>query len=528
MDMRGNESIAPARESQLEAPSPVERRTVDRALRATAAKRAGLDAEELCLLREAEALQIWRPLGMVSALDYLERVFGYTPRVAEERLRVARALGDLPRLGEELASGQLPFSAVRELTRVVTPGTEADWIAAAAGKNVRQIEDLVSGHRPGDRPDDAPDPEARTHVVRFELAASTFAQLRQARQVLDDEHGRRLSDDELIAALSDTVLDDTPATEPTGRAKFQIAVTVCERCKQGWQEGAGKTIPIDTAAVERARCDAQHIGSLDGDGPERAHQDVPPSTVRFIWRRDGGRCRVPGCRSARALEIHHLVHRADGGGHEASNLALLCSSCHLAHHRGTLVISGTAEQLIAHRPGDPQAARDRDTSVGVGRSTPLATEFATRVEASREASPEGASTTRVGTSRAMPASGDAETNRAATFEGKHSPHMRANEAAPVASECSTCVAANQAAPFASEHSTCVAANRTAPFANERSTHARANRTAPFASERGTRVAANRTAPFASEHSTRTAANQAAPFADESSTHARANRTAPFA
>src|ERR1043166_3153989 len=89
-------------------------RVVDRALRPIPARRAGLDAEELRWLREAEMLQIWRPLGMVSALDYLERVFGYPPRVAEERLRVARALGDLPRLGEEVASGQLPFSAVRE------------------------------------------------------------------------------------------------------------------------------------------------------------------------------------------------------------------------------------------------------------------------------------------------------------------------------------------------------------------------------------------------------------------------------
>src|SRR4051794_25325886 len=44
--------------------------TVDRALRAIAQRRAALDADEARWLRQAEALQIWRPLGMVSALDY--------------------------------------------------------------------------------------------------------------------------------------------------------------------------------------------------------------------------------------------------------------------------------------------------------------------------------------------------------------------------------------------------------------------------------------------------------------------------
>ena len=31
-----------------------------------------------------------------------------------------------------------------------------------------------------------------------------------------------------------------------------------------------------------AMCDAQHIGSIDGAPPERAHQDVPPSVVRLV------------------------------------------------------------------------------------------------------------------------------------------------------------------------------------------------------------------------------------------------------
>src|SRR5262245_23078339 len=84
-------------------------RTVDRALRRIRHSRAVLDAEEMHWLREAEALQIWRPLGMVSALDYMERVMGYAPRTAQDRLRVARALGSLPKLTAALAGDQLSF-----------------------------------------------------------------------------------------------------------------------------------------------------------------------------------------------------------------------------------------------------------------------------------------------------------------------------------------------------------------------------------------------------------------------------------
>jgi HNH endonuclease/RuvA, C-terminal domain len=326
-------------------------RIVDRALREIAARRAALDAEEAQWLREAEALKIWRQLGMVSALDYLERVLHYSPRTAQDRLRVARALGALPELTAALADGRLSHSAVRELTRVVTPATEAAWLEAALGKNLRQVDEMVAHHRPGDGPDDPPDPEAQTHVVRFELAAETYALLRQTRVVLDDEHGTNLSEDAFVTALCRAVLDGAPRTEPTGRAKFQIAMTVCERCRKGWQEGAGAKIAVDDAAVERGLCDAQHIGSIDGATPERAYQDIPPSVERFVWRRDGGRCRVEGCRSARAIEIHHIVHRADGGTHEPSNLSLLCASCHAAHHRGALSITGTADQLVVRRPG---------------------------------------------------------------------------------------------------------------------------------------------------------------------------------
>jgi hypothetical protein len=342
--------------------APQDWREVDRALRDIARRRARLDAEEARWLREAERLQIWRPLGMVSALDYLERVLGHTPHVANERLRVARALGDLPALTDAFASGELSFSAIRELTRVATPTTETRWRDAALGKNVRQIEELVAGHRRGDAPEDPADPEVRTHAIRFELGAEVFARLRQARTALTEQRGRHVDDDQLVTALCDALLDRASSTtEPTGRAKFQIAVTVCERCDQGWQEGAGTKVPIDVAALERARCDAQHIGSIDAEAPERASQDIPPSVVRFVWHRDGGRCQTPGCRSTVGLEIHHLKRRADGGSHDPSNLRIQCSSCHMAIHREALTITrGEAGGLETQRREEPHS----DSRVG--------------------------------------------------------------------------------------------------------------------------------------------------------------------
>ncbi len=325
-------------------------RAVDHALRSIAVRRAALDAEEARWLRAAEEIEIWRPLGMVSATDYMEPVLGYAPHAANERLRVARTLGALPDTERAWANGRLNFSAVRELTRVATRATEGAWIDAVADKSVREIEELVAGHRPGDLPTDPADPDLRMHVVRFELPPEVYAALREARLVLEEEHGRRLSDSELVAALASAVLDGRAGAEPDGRAKHQIAVTICERCRQGWQQGAGAKIAIGAGAVERAECDAQHIGSIDAEGPDRAHQDIPPAVARLVWRRDFGRCRVPGCRSARGLEIHHIVRRADGGTHEAGNLIVVCSSCHQAHHDGRITIRGSAQQIDVQRP----------------------------------------------------------------------------------------------------------------------------------------------------------------------------------
>lgn len=225
--------------------------------------RGALDAEEAEALREAERLRMWRHFGYGSLLEYMEMEMGYTPRAALERLRVAKAIVELPVIAEAMAQGDLSFSAGRELTRVATPETEQQWLEAANDKNLRQIEEMVSGHKPGDTPDDPVDPKLRKRRLRYDdIAEETYALLREARQLLERELGERLDDDTFLRSLARLVVDGARSPERT-HSPYQIAVTVCAQCKRGWQDGGGVTVEMAPDKLETALCDARHIGAID-------------------------------------------------------------------------------------------------------------------------------------------------------------------------------------------------------------------------------------------------------------------------
>jgi len=80
-------------------------------------------ARLLDLIREFDARGGWGN-GFASCAAWLTWRIGLDPGAARERVRVARALGSLPRLAQALARGALSYSKVRALTRVATPETE--------------------------------------------------------------------------------------------------------------------------------------------------------------------------------------------------------------------------------------------------------------------------------------------------------------------------------------------------------------------------------------------------------------------
>jgi hypothetical protein len=337
-----------------------------------AATRAGLDYEEGGWLLRALRTGVHQRLGYGSFREYAGRLFGYSPRLAQEKIRVAEALEELPELSRELQQGSVSFSAVRELTRVATAATEQQWLAAARGRAIREVEELVSGHRPGSLPDDAPDPRAKRHVLRLEVSGEVLATFREAMAKVRRDAGESLDDDAAVLLVCRQVLE---GPRDQGRSSYQVALTVCEYCRHGTQQGRGEVVEVAPEVVEMAECDGQHLGhvessahvvtrdepsGVDADanthvGTRRVTQSIPPALRRAVLRRDQGRCRVPGCRHAVFTDVHHLRLRSDGGANSLDNLLTLCSAHHRAIHRGELVTEGigAGDATFLHADGTP-------------------------------------------------------------------------------------------------------------------------------------------------------------------------------
>jgi Domain of unknown function (DUF222) len=86
-------------------------------------------ARLLDLIREFDARGGWNN-GFTSCAAWLSWRVGLDAGAARERVRVAHALGSLPRLAEALARGELSYSKVRALTRVATPESEERLLSA--------------------------------------------------------------------------------------------------------------------------------------------------------------------------------------------------------------------------------------------------------------------------------------------------------------------------------------------------------------------------------------------------------------
>jgi 5-methylcytosine-specific restriction endonuclease McrA len=322
-------------------------------------------ARLLDLIREFDAGGGWSN-GFRSCAAWLTWRVGLAPGAAREHVRVARALGALPRLRQALARGELSYSKVRELTRVATPETEERLLAVGRAGTAEHVERIVRGWRRVDRKAEARE-AARQHVsralhvypdedgmvrVRGRLAPEVGALLVQALAAARETLYQRRRDQgpeadpptmeqqqaDALALLAETALHQGLDPGAPGE-RYQVVVHVDAEVLAD-ADAPGQSVLQDGARVpagtsQRLACDASRVVMRhDADGRVveigARTRTIPPALRRALLHRDRG-CRFPGC-GVRFGQGHHIRHWVHGGPTTLSNLALLCRRHHRAVH----------------------------------------------------------------------------------------------------------------------------------------------------------------------------------------------------
>ena len=320
--------------------------------------------ELLVLIREFDEGEGWNQ-GFRSCAHWLNWRTGLDLGAAREKVRVARALADLPRLSAAMQRGALSYSKVRALTRVATPANESELLDFARCATAAHVERLVRAWRRVDRVAEAAD-EKRRHenrhletwvdddgmvVIRGRLSPEVGAVVRRALEAAADRlHADSAADVEISAgqrradALGLVAESGLAADLDRGTAgdRYQVVVHVDEETLTSDHDGTGQSalddadgLRVSAETSRRMACDAAAVvmrhnraGLVLDVG--RKTRTISPAIRRALTARDR-RCRFPGCQ-VRHCDAHHVRHWAEGGATTLDNLVLLCRRHHRAVH----------------------------------------------------------------------------------------------------------------------------------------------------------------------------------------------------
>jgi 5-methylcytosine-specific restriction endonuclease McrA len=376
-------------------------------------------AHLLALIRDFDAGGGWNH-GFRSCAHWLSWRVGLDLGAARERVRVARALAELPRLADALARGELSYAKVRALTRIARPELEERLVALGRAGTACHVERVVRGWRRVDALAESRE-AARLHksrgvhvyededgmvVIRGRLAPEAGAMLMQAlaaarESLYRNSRGTDAASEasgatpstaqeqaDALVLLAETALGHELDPGATGE-RHQVVVHVdapvladAQAPGQSVLEG-GAHVSAETS--RRLACDASRVVMRhDPDGRivevGARTRTIPPAIRRALHHRDRG-CRFPGC-GVRFGQGHHIRHWAQGGPTTLSNLTMLCRRHHRAVHEegfglergpdGTLTFTRPDGRPLADVPPPPripadpvQALRARNETAGV-------------------------------------------------------------------------------------------------------------------------------------------------------------------
>ena len=101
----------------------------------------------LMLIAEFDRRNGWSDSATQSCAHWLNWKCGIAMGAAREKVRVARALENLPKVSAAMASGRLSYSKAREITRIACAETEDYLLMIAEHGTAQHVEKLVRAYR---------------------------------------------------------------------------------------------------------------------------------------------------------------------------------------------------------------------------------------------------------------------------------------------------------------------------------------------------------------------------------------------
>jgi len=321
----------------------------------------------LTLIREFDEQEGWAHLGFHSCAYWLNFKCGIDMNTARERVRVAHALGRLPKVDARFAKGAISYSKVRAVTRIADETNEDYLLMIAKHGTAHHVEKLVRLYRSAERLQDAG--AAKEHhynrqvnyhydhdgclVIKGRFPAEQGALIVKALEMAMEKQYPKNADPDVsaetseptpiatrsadaLAEVAETYMNAKPVQNSTAD-RYQVVVHVAAdvSAETPHLEG-GPHVSAETS--RRIACDCSVLGiRQDQDGEPlaigRKTRSIPPAMRRALRMRDEG-CRFPGCTNDKFVDGHHVEHWADGGETNLENLVLLCRRHHHLVHEG--------------------------------------------------------------------------------------------------------------------------------------------------------------------------------------------------
>jgi len=291
-------------------------------------------------------------------------------KTARAWVREATDLRRLPHLAEAAGRGALSGDQVGALRVLAEPGSDGVWVetlASELGREEYRINDLERMARRKtaealERSDGGryftmkPTKDERFVRGRFQLHPEEAAALEQQLDARVPE-GTRLH--ELPAAHADAltmlVADADGGAGGTRKTKATVVVRTDPLVLDGASDAPGELCngTFVPAEVVRAMASDGRVIELNLTRVNLDTKQIPEAVRRWVYHRDGGRCRAPDCSTPTLmLEEHHIVPRSQGGSHHPSNVVLLCWCDHQVkiHRDGWKIIGNAEQRLVWVRP----------------------------------------------------------------------------------------------------------------------------------------------------------------------------------